>query len=42
MDIVIMKKTIVSEKAKQKLTLELEQMNNVSSKNWLLEKLAEL
>lgn len=30
------------EKAKQKLTLELEQMNNVASKNWLLEKLAEL
>jgi hypothetical protein len=30
------------EKAKQKLTLELEQTKNVASKNWLLEKLAEL
>jgi hypothetical protein len=30
------------EKAKQKLTSELESMNNVASKNWLLEKLAEL
>lgn len=30
------------EKAKQKLTIELEKMNNVASKNWLFEKLAEL
>jgi hypothetical protein len=30
------------EKAKQKLTFELEQTKNIASKNWLLEKLAEL
>jgi hypothetical protein len=36
------KMTPKDEKAKQKLTLELEPMNNVASKNWLLEKLAEL
>jgi hypothetical protein len=30
------------EKAKQKLTFELEQTTNIASKNWLLEKLAEL
>ena len=36
------KMTPKDEKAKQKLTLELEQTKNVASKNWLLEKLAEL
>ena len=36
------KMTPKDDKAKHKLTSELEAMNNVASKNWLLEKLAEL